>query len=123
MEEPTRKMHYFVDESGDPNFFDRRKNDLLAKGLASRYFMVGYLELADLNALAKKFAAIRDEIGKDEFINVIPSVEHSLFLLPREQGLPRGTGTGFQDFKGNGFFLLRRGHGEAGRPIHREIRR
>lgn len=71
-------MYYFVDESGDPNFLGRGKKDLIASGAASSYFMVGYLELDDLAGLTRRFNAIREEIAQDEFINVIPSVHHSL---------------------------------------------
>ena len=72
------RMYYFVDESGDPNFLGKGKKDLLSGGLASRWFMVGYLELSDHKALSKRFAKIREEIASDEFINVIPSVKNSL---------------------------------------------
>lgn len=77
-EVPVQKKYYFVDESGDPNFLGRGKVNLLDSGLASRYFMVGYLELADPNLLSKQFQAIREEIAGDEFLNVIPSVKHSI---------------------------------------------
>lgn len=72
------RMFYFVDESGDPNFLGKGKKDLLSTGAASLWFMVGYLELVDHKALTHRFATIRDEIAADEFINVIPSVRHSL---------------------------------------------
>lgn len=79
MSEPgASRMYYFVDESGDPNFLGRGKKDLLSTGAASAYFMVGYLELDDSAEFSRRFAAIREEISRDEFINVIPSVQNSL---------------------------------------------
>ena len=73
-----KKMYYFVDESGDPNFLGRGKTNLLEKGLASKYFMVGYLEMPDPLELHRRFQAIRDEVAADDFLNVIPSVKHSV---------------------------------------------
>ncbi len=72
------KMYYFVDESGDPNFLGRGKTNLLEKGLASKYFMVGYLELSDPQELHRRFQAIREEVIADDFLNAIPSVKHSV---------------------------------------------
>ncbi len=74
----VNKNYYYVDESGDPNFLGRGKKDLLATGMASAYFMVGYLELESPQELNHRFTAIREELAADEFINVIPSVHHSL---------------------------------------------
>jgi len=74
----VERMYYFVDESGDPNFLGKGKKDLIKSKLASQWFMVGYLEMADHQSLSKKFAEIRHEVEADEFINVIPSVKHSL---------------------------------------------
>jgi hypothetical protein len=74
----STKMIYFVDESGAPSFLGRGKKNLLETGASSRYFMVGYIELADPQELARKFTEIREKIANDEFINVIPSVHNSL---------------------------------------------
>jgi len=74
----NQRMFYFVDESGDPNYLGKGKKNLISTGLASRWFMVGYIELSDNNALHKLFSGIRKEISEDEFLNVIPSVRHSL---------------------------------------------
>lgn len=72
------RMYYFIDESGDPNFLGKGKSDLIKTGLASRWFMVGSLELSDHQSLTEKFVEIRKKIAEDEFINIIPSVKHSL---------------------------------------------
>lgn len=62
------KMYYFVDESGDPNFFGRGKINLLEKGLSSKYFMVGYLDLLDPQELHRRFQAIRDEVAAVDYV-------------------------------------------------------
>lgn len=72
------RMFFFVDESGDPNFLGKRKKDLISSGSASLWFIVGYLELKEQKSLTRRFTEIRKEISKDEYINQIPSVRHSL---------------------------------------------
>ena len=72
------RMFYFLDESGDPNFLGKGKKDLISTGAASRWFMVGYIELSDNNTLHKMFSEIRKEIAEDEFLNIIPSVHNSI---------------------------------------------
>ncbi len=74
----TWRKYYFVDESGDPNFLGKGKKDLLSSGAASAFFMVGYLELGAIGNFDRRFAAIREEIARDDFLNVIPSIQHSL---------------------------------------------
>ena len=69
---------FFIDESGDPNFLGKGKKDLLSSDSASLWFMVGYLELEDQKNLSRRFMEIRKEIAGDEYINRIPSVQHSL---------------------------------------------
>ncbi|MCF7929728.1 MAG: DUF3800 domain-containing protein [Spirochaetales bacterium] len=74
----NKKMYYFVDESGDPNFLGKGKVDLVKTGKSSKYFIVGYAEIEDINALTKQFTQLRNEIREDEYLNQIPSVKSSL---------------------------------------------
>jgi hypothetical protein len=74
----NKKMYYFVDESGDPNFLGKGKVDLVETGKSSQYFIVGYAEIEYINALSKKFSQLRDDIRNDEYLNQIPSVKSSL---------------------------------------------
>jgi hypothetical protein len=57
-----KKMYYFMDESGDPVFFDKKGNDLVANGKSSRIFLVGYMECESPNKIYKALEKIRYEI-------------------------------------------------------------
>ena len=69
---------FFVDESGDQNFLGRRKTDLITTGKASRYFIVGHIELTDHGELSREFSRIREEIAGDDYLREIPSIRSSL---------------------------------------------
>jgi hypothetical protein len=72
------KMFFFVDESGDPNIITRKGKNLLADGLVSKVFMVGYIETSDPKTIASSLRVLREEIGNDEYLSGIPSMSSTL---------------------------------------------
>ncbi len=73
-----KATYFFVDESGDQNFIGRKKVNLIETGKASRYFIVGHIELRSHAELSREFARIREEIAGDEYLQEIPSLQSSL---------------------------------------------
>lgn len=51
------KAYYFFDEAGDTQILARKGVNLIEKGMASKTFMVGYLETTDQKGFSK---SIRD---------------------------------------------------------------
>lgn len=79
MQEPEDiKMYFYVDESGDPTILGRKGRNLLAQGLVSKVFMVGYAETSDPTAIANALRGLRDEIAADEYLRGIPSLPGTL---------------------------------------------
>ena len=76
--EKTQKKYYFVDESGDQNFLGKHKVDLIKSGKASKYFIVGYIELEDHLELARNLGVVRESIKRDDYLQDIPSLKSSL---------------------------------------------
>lgn len=72
-----QKYFFFVDESGDPNFYGRKKKDLIKSETASKYFIVGYLQMDNPNLLVKEFSKIRQELDNDDYLKDIPSLKSS----------------------------------------------
>jgi len=72
------KYYYFVDESGDPNFYGRKRKNLISTGLASKYFIVGYLEIEKPNLLTKEFSKLRGKLQNEEYLQEIPSLSSSI---------------------------------------------
>ncbi len=72
------KMFFYVDESGDPAILGRKGRNLLEEGLASKTFIVGYVEIAEPSGLTKALTALREEIAHDEYLAGIPSISSTL---------------------------------------------
>ena len=83
-----KKMYYYVDESGDTTFFNKRGKNLLNSGDVSRVFIVGYLETEEPNKIHKELEKIRNEIRGDEYLKSIPSVKKSLLHFHAKDDCP-----------------------------------
>lgn len=70
---------FFVDESGDPCFYDRNGN--LIVGLedgSSPILVIGFVETESPEEIRAALAKVRDEIRADPYVRGIPSLEWSL---------------------------------------------
>lgn len=69
------KAYYYFDEVGDPNILGHHGVNLVESGVASKVFMVGYLETKNPKGLTKSLNALHKEICEDELLREIPSME------------------------------------------------
>jgi len=67
--------HWFVDEAGDTTLFGRHGKLFVGTEAASRFFMVGSLEVGDLPGLEADLAALRAELLADPLLNTVPSMQ------------------------------------------------
>ena len=72
------RMYFYVDESGDPTILGRNGRPLLAEGLVSSVFMVGYIETSNPQSISAALSSLRNEIASDEYLQAIPSLPSSL---------------------------------------------
>jgi hypothetical protein len=68
------KMYFYVDESGEPGILARKGKNLIDEGVASKTFIVGYVETADPSSITKRLTALRKEIIEDDYYKDIPSI-------------------------------------------------
>lgn len=83
-----KEMFFYVDESGDTTFYNKKGVDLIKKGSASKVFMVGYLETAIPNQITKAFQNIKNEISKDEYTKSVPSIQKSINYFHAKDDCP-----------------------------------
>lgn len=74
-ETENAKAYYYFDEAGDPNILGHHGVNLVESGVASKVFMVGYLETKNPKGLTKSLNALHKEICEDELLREIPSME------------------------------------------------
>lgn len=67
-------IYFFVDESGDPTFFNRRKELIIGKNDCSPILILGFIRTGDPFTIRKEIAKLHKEIKEDEYLKSIPSI-------------------------------------------------
>lgn len=74
-EDDISRLHFFVDEAGDPALFDAKGRILVGQDGCSKYFIVGKLDVADPAALQAELDALRAQLLADPYFKRIPSMQ------------------------------------------------
>lgn len=67
--------YYFVDESGDGTLFDRKGRCIVGGEGCSRFFIIGYLEVADPERLDADMRSLRERLLSDPYFKMVPSMQ------------------------------------------------
>ncbi len=73
-----KDIYYFVDESGDPSFYDRHGNFIVGKDGCSKILMLGFIETNEPKHIRKELKLVKDRIKENPYLKDIPSVTKSL---------------------------------------------
>jgi len=73
-----KTTYFFVDEAGDPIFYDRKGNLIVGKGGCSKILLVGFIRTTNPGIIRKKLKNLRDRISKDEYLKEVSSIKKSL---------------------------------------------
>ena len=60
--------YFFVDESGDPTFYDKYGNYIVGKDGCSRILILGFVTPIDPAAIRKALINVRAEIANDQYL-------------------------------------------------------
>ncbi|OGO34052.1 MAG: hypothetical protein A2Z16_17015 [Chloroflexi bacterium RBG_16_54_18] len=75
MKKPREGEHwYFVDETGDPVFYDSRGNLIVGQEGCSPIMGIGFVETADPVTIRRALAELHDHISADQYLKAIPSI-------------------------------------------------
>ena len=89
MKETKREnAYYFVDEAGDPAFYNRRGELIVGKEGCSKILMLGFVETEDPKIIRQELQKIRDKIGNDPYLKDIPSLKKSLVYFHATDDCP-----------------------------------
>lgn len=70
--------YFFVDESGDPTFYDARGNLILDKDGVSKILILGFIKTENPFKIRKKLEKLRKTLKEDKYLQGIPSLPKSL---------------------------------------------
>jgi len=80
--------YYFVDESGDTTFYNKRGKLILGSLGVSRFLMIGFIKTDDPSSLRKNLSILREEIKHDPYLHGIPSLKKSLISFHAKDDRP-----------------------------------
>ena len=74
-ETPKSRLHYFVDEAGDPTLFNRKGRVIVGDAGCSRYFILGKLDIEEPQSLDGELASLRADLLADPYFKGVPSMQ------------------------------------------------
>jgi hypothetical protein len=83
-----RDMFFYVDESGDPTFYDRHGNLVVGKEGCSKVLILGFVSTEDPRALRAALSEVRNDLIGDEYLKSVPSFRKSLLSFHAKDDCP-----------------------------------
>lgn len=89
MREPIEGANYFfVDESGDPTFYDKRGNLIVGHEGCSPILILGFIETTDPVPIRRALADLHSEIAADEYLKSVPSIQKTNIAFHAKDDAP-----------------------------------
>lgn len=79
---------FFVDEAGDPTFYDRYGSLIVGHEGCSPIFILGMIETADPAPIRKALAELHQQIATDEYLQGIPSITKTNLAFHAKDDVP-----------------------------------
>ena len=80
--------YYFVDEAGDPCFYNKHAEFIVGKEGCSKILMLGFIETDEPKAIRLELGKVREEIKNNPYLKDIPSIKKSLFCFHASEDCP-----------------------------------
>lgn len=74
----NKTNYFFVDESGDPYFYDRHGNFVVGKEGCSKILILGFIRTENPVVLRSDIVNLQKTIKEDEYLKEVPSISKSL---------------------------------------------
>jgi hypothetical protein len=89
MEKPQAGARwYFVDESGDPTFYDRHGNLIVGQPGCSPILILGFIEVADPHNRRVALAKLHQQLAADAYLAEIPSMSKTNLAFHAKDDCP-----------------------------------
>jgi hypothetical protein len=83
-----RKLFFFVDESGDPYFYDRNGNYIVGNEGASKILLLGFIKTESPESIRKQLKAVKETLQGDPYLQSIPSFKKSMAAFHAKDDCP-----------------------------------
>jgi hypothetical protein len=89
MKEPQNEHNwFFVDESGDPTFYNRRGELIVGQEGCSHILMLGFIETTNPHALRQSILQLQEDIVQDPYFQGVSSLEKTKIAFHAKDDLP-----------------------------------
>lgn len=89
MQKTTDKTNYFfVDEAGDPVFYDKNGNLIVGNEGCSKILLIGFIKTIDPEPLRKALANLQKVLAADKYLQSIPSFSKSMQYFHAKDDCP-----------------------------------
>ncbi len=82
------KHFFFVDESGDPIFYDRKGNLIVGQEGCSSILILGMIEVSNPDSLRKAILDLKSRICADPYFQDFPSIKRTALAFHAKDDLP-----------------------------------
>jgi len=79
---------FFVDESGDPTFYDRSGNMIVGQAGCSPILILGFIETQNPDAIRKAVLTLQQEVINDPYFKDFPSIQRTAMAFHAKDDLP-----------------------------------
>lgn len=89
MKQPTPDHHwYFVDESGDPTFYDRKGNLIVGQAGCSPILLLGFVETANPQPIRRAILDLQQQVIQDPYFQNFPSLQKTAIAFHAKDDRP-----------------------------------
>lgn len=81
-------MYFFVDEAGDPVFYNKYGQNIVGNEGCSKILLLGFIRTKNPKAIKQTLLNLREEILNDKYLANIPSISKSLVAFHAKNDCP-----------------------------------
>lgn len=84
----SKTMYFFIDESGDPTFYNKKGQLIVGQEGCSNILILGFIKTTNPKQIRKLLNNLKQEIANDEYLADIPSIKKSVISFHAKDDSP-----------------------------------
>ncbi len=88
MNNKNKKKYFFVDESGDPYFFNRKRKCIIGEEGCSKVLILGFISTENPKKLRDEVMKLKKEVENDQYLHKIPSIKKTIKAFHAKDDCP-----------------------------------
>jgi len=82
------KLYFFVDEAGDPVFYNKYGTCIVGQEGCSKVLLLGFIRTSNPQPLRRAVLSLKDEVSNDRYLEKIPSMRKTLRAFHAKDDCP-----------------------------------